>query len=73
MRNKALFGPGGNSEAFYRDGCKSTRQAPAWVKRIGLDAYEFEAGNGIESATTAAIDFRQRSVGNRLVSRACFH
>lgn len=57
MRNKALFGPGGNSEAFYRDGCKSTRQAPAWVKRIGLDAYEFEAGNGISASdeTLAAI------------------
>ena len=57
MRSKALFGPGGNSEAFYRDGCKSTRQAPAWVKRIGLDAYEFEAGNGISAGdeTLAAI------------------
>ncbi len=57
MRSKALFGPGGNSEAFYRDGCKSTRQAPAWIKRIGLDAYEFEAGNGISASdeTLAAI------------------
>ena len=57
MRNKALFGPGGNSEAFYRDGCKSTRQAPSWIKRIGLDAYEFEAGNGISASdeTLAAI------------------
>ena len=57
MRNKALFGPGGNSEAFYRDGCKSTREAPAWIKRIGLDAYEFEAGNGLRATdeTLAAI------------------
>ena len=57
MQNKALFGPGGNSESFYRDGCKSTREAPAWIKRVGLDAYEFEAGNGIRAndETLAAI------------------
>lgn len=44
---RALFGPGGNSEAFYAEGNVSTRLAPAWVKKIGLDAYEYEAGNGL--------------------------
>ena len=43
----ATFGPGGNSEAFYHDGKKSTFQAPEWIKCIGLDAYEYEAGNGM--------------------------
>ena len=43
----ATFGPGGNSEAFYNDGKKSTFQAPEWIKNIGLDAYEYEAGNGM--------------------------
>lgn len=50
MKNKpsfATFGPGGNSESFYAAGKKSTKQAPAWLKEIGLDAYEYEAGNGI--------------------------
>ena len=46
-RNKAIFGPGGNSESFYAAGNKSTTQAPAWLKGIGLDAYEYEAGNGL--------------------------
>ena len=41
------FGPGGNSESFYADGKKSTTQAPEWVKLKGLDAYEYEAGNGL--------------------------
>ena len=45
--NKATFGPGGNGDLFYKDGGKSTVQAPGWVKRYGLDAYEFEAGRGI--------------------------
>ena len=43
----ATFGPGGNSESFYADGKKSTVQAPEWVKLKGLDAYEYEAGNGL--------------------------
>lgn len=44
---KPLFGPGGNSEEFYKAGKKSTKDAPAWVMDTGLDAYEYEAGNGI--------------------------
>ena len=44
---KAYFGPGGNSEAFKLAGGKSTLDAPAWLSKIGLDAYEYEAGNGI--------------------------
>lgn len=45
----ATFGPGGNSESFYAEGNKSTLQAPEWVKLKGLDAYEFEAGNGLKA------------------------
>lgn len=45
--DKPTFGPGGNGGWFYRDGGKSTTQAPAWLKKIGLDAYEYEAGRGI--------------------------
>ncbi len=41
------FGPGGNSESFYAEKKKSTLEAPEWVKLRGLDAYEYEAGNGI--------------------------
>lgn len=49
----ATFGPGGNSEAFYAAGKKSTKQAPAWLKEVGLDAYEYEAGNGIAAGEAA--------------------
>ena len=45
----ATFGPGGNSDSFYAEGKKSTLQAPEWVKLKGLDAYEFEAGNGLKA------------------------
>ena len=43
----AKFGPGGNSEAFKKAGFTSTQNAPAWLAAIGLDAYEYEAGNGL--------------------------
>ena len=47
---RALFGPGGNSDAFKIWGGKSTLDAPRFVSEIGLDAYEYEAGNGIASS-----------------------
>ena len=43
------FGPGGNSDAFRLAGKKSTVEAPEWIRSIGLDAYEFEAGRGINA------------------------
>lgn len=47
--NHPTFGPGGNSDAFKAAGKKSTLEAPEWIKEIGLDAYEFEAGRGINA------------------------
>ena len=46
----AYFGPGGNSDSFRHAGLKSTLDAPAFVKSIGLDAYEYEAGNGLSAS-----------------------
>ena len=47
---RAYFGPGGNSDAFKKAGFTSTLDAPAFVKSIGLDAYEYEAGNGLAAS-----------------------
>ncbi len=47
MRQLAQFGPGGNSDSFRNAGFKSTVDAPRFVRQIGLDAYEYEAGRGI--------------------------
>ena len=51
---KAYFGPGGNSDAFKAWGGISSLDAPAFVRSIGLDAYEYEAGNGL-SATKSML------------------
>ena len=48
----ATFGPGGNSKSFYDEGFKSTLQAPGWLEKRGLDAYEYQAGNGISASAS---------------------
>ena len=45
----AFFGPGGNSDAFRAAGFFSTLDAPRFVFDTGLDAYEYEAGNGLSA------------------------
>ena len=50
MSKIAKFGPGGNCDAFRAAGGKSTLQAPGFVKSMGLDAYEYEAGNGLSAS-----------------------
>ena len=47
--DRPTFGPGGNSESFYNEGKKSTLQAPAWLNARGIDAYEYQAGNGLSA------------------------
>jgi len=46
----AKFGPGGNSDSFKLAGFSSSLDAPAWVASLGLDAYEYEAGNGLSAS-----------------------
>ncbi len=59
----ARFGPGGNSDAFKSSGFLSTVDAPAWLSSVGLDAYEYEAGNGLAASTsTLAAIGREASV-----------
>lgn len=66
--SNALFGPGGNSESFYAEGHKSTLEAPAWVRSKGLDAYEYQGGNGITAseATLAKIGEKAKAEGIKM-------
>lgn len=65
---RALFGPGGNGNMFHSAGFKSTLDAPLWIKNIGLDAYEYEAGNGLSASlsTLTEIGNRARLAGVKL-------
>ena len=57
----AKFGPGGNSDAFKLAGYNSTVDAPKWLSSIGLDAYEYEAGNGLTAGVAALAEIGRRA------------
>lgn len=61
----AQFGPSGNSQSFYDAGNKHTYQEPKWLSEMGLDAFEYPAGNGITGslATFAKIGEEARKYG----------
>lgn len=65
MVKRPLFGPGGNSDSFRAAGFRSTLDAPAWIAGMGLDAYEYEAGNGLSAGdgALAAIGKAAREAG----------
>ena len=65
---RPFFGPGGNSEAFAAAGKRSTLDAPKWISEIGLDAYEYEAGNGLSASPSmlSAIGAEARRYGVRM-------
>lgn len=67
----AYFGPGGNSEAFKLAGGKSTLDAPRWLRSIGLDAYEYEAGNGIAASPAMLSAIGKEALENNI--RMSFH
>ena len=69
------FGPGGNSESFYEEGFKSTLQAPKWIRDRGLDAYEYQAGNGLTASdnTLAAIGQKAVEAGIRMSLHAPYY
>lgn len=56
------FGPSGNSDIFYAQGYKQSVQAPAWLKNMGLGAYEVSFGRGVRmgDATAQAIGQQAR-------------
>lgn len=48
------FGPAGNCKTFYEAGNKNTIQAAKWLHSIGLNAYEYSFGRGINISDETA-------------------
>ncbi len=48
------FGPAGNSRRFYDEGFKKTEQAPEWLAKQGLDAFEYPMGRGVNLSEPSA-------------------
>ena len=43
----AKFGPAGNSNSFTQMGYKGSLQVPEYLERMGLDAFEYQCGRGV--------------------------
>lgn len=41
------FGPAGNAQSFVDAGFKATVDAPRWLHEMGLNAYEYQCGRGV--------------------------
>ena len=49
------FGPSGNCESFYAEGYSHTEEAAAFVKKRGLDCFEYSFGRGVRMSESTAI------------------
>lgn len=57
---KIRFGPSGNSNIFYDQGYKHTIEAMKWLADLGLSAYEYSFGRGINIGEETA-----KKIGNQ--------
>ena len=64
----AIFGPAGNADSFPY---KSSADAPRWLAGLGLDAYEYQCGKGVnvKEATARKIGAAAVTAGIRLSHR----
>lgn len=53
----ALFGPAGNDEEFSRRGYKSSLSVPEYLTDIGLNAFEYQCGRGVNVGLEKAAEF----------------
>ncbi len=61
------FGPAGNSDSFYEQGHKSSVEMPAWLKKMGLSAYEYQCGRGIKISEAVAADIGKQGIENDIL------
>lgn len=63
----ALFGPAGSSEDFLKK-YKSSKDMPAYLEQLGLDAFEYQCGQGVRvtDASAAALNSEAQKHGIKL-------
>lgn len=57
------FGPAGNSESFSA-AYKSSLSAPKWLRDLGLDAYEYQCGKGVNVGEDTARKLGENAKAN---------
>lgn len=58
------FGPAGISENFYEKGFKKSIQIPAYLKDFGLNAFEYQCGNGVNISEKTAAELGEECIKN---------
>ncbi len=53
---KTVFGPAGNSLSFSQMGYKHSLQVPEYLEKMGLDAFEYQCGRGVNIGADKAAE-----------------
>lgn len=64
---KAKFGAAGNSDSFYAEGHKASEEMPEWLANRGLDAYEYQCGNGVRCGEVTAKKIAKEAQANNII------
>lgn len=57
----AKFGPAGNSESFKAMGYRKTLDVPDYIRKMDLDAYEYQCGRGVAISQQSAKEFGDKA------------
>ena len=55
------FGPAGNAESFALLGYKNNLGVPEYLSKMGLSAYEYQAGRGVKISEASAKAFGEKA------------
>ncbi len=58
------FGTSGNPDNFYVSGKKKSVEMPAWLKEIGLSAYEYQCSKGVKITQKTAEELGENAKAN---------
>lgn len=64
---RAIFGAAGNGDLFYAQGFKASEQMPKWLNEFGLDAYEYQCGNGVRIGEETAAKIKKAAEENNIL------
>ena len=60
----AIFGPAGNSESFFAMGYKDNSGVAEYITKMGLDAFEYQCGRGVNISDKSAAAFGALAKGS---------
>lgn len=63
----ALFGPAGCAISFAEMGYKGSLQVPEYIERLGLDAFEYQCGRGVNIGEEKARELGELAKGKNIV------